>query len=350
MIQKRPNNRYAVTVWDPSLKRRRHIGTYDRLKDARAAENAAKAARAPGDAETVGSFAARWPIDFPRPKASTTKHNTERVSDFARLHGRLRMADVDSRLVDRYLSADPARKQRVPALRAMFNDAKRRGIVTHNPFAELGLSRTRGNRDRTPPSQEQVAVMLDIAWRITPPSFAAWLQCAARTGMRPGELDALKWSRVDLAVDEIDVREQWNAGARTFTAPKNGKARRIAITAPARDALLRMPRTESWVFPNLRGSHWTPSSRTFHWNRVRAKADLEDYSLYMCTRHACGYWMLNVLGLSAAQIAQQFGHTDGGTLIETNYGHRDLQRSLDAIKRAAAADVRPLRVVREDTA
>jgi integrase len=350
VIQRRPNGRYAVTCYDPTLKRRRQVGTYDRLKDARAAENAAKAARAPGDAETVVSFAARWPIDFPRPKASTTRHNTERVSDFARLHGRLRMADVDSRLVDRYLSADPARKQRVPALRAMFNDAKRRGIVTHNPFAELGLSRTRGNRDRPPPSQEQVARMLDIAWRITPPSFAAWLQCATATGMRPGELDALRWHRVDLGRDEIDVREQWNAGARQFTAPKNGKPRVIAITPPARDALLRLPRGDGFVFPNLRGSYWTPSSRTFHWNRVRAKADLDGFTLYVCTRHFAAWYMLNVLGLPASVVAHQLGHEDGGRLVELTYGHRERARSLDAIKRAWAAEVRPLRAVREDTA
>src|SRR5687768_1828521 len=115
MIQKRPNGRYAVTVYDPSLKRRRQVGTYDKLKDARQAEAEAKAATKSADRETVGSFAARWVIDFPRPKQSTNLHNAERVTEFARLHTRTPMQDVTAKTVDRYLTADPKRKQRVPA-------------------------------------------------------------------------------------------------------------------------------------------------------------------------------------------------------------------------------------------
>jgi integrase len=347
MIQKRPNGRYAVTIYNGVGRPRRQIGTYDRLKDARAAEAAAKASAKAPDSESVAAFAARWVEDFPRPKNSTNAHNAERVAEFARLHARTPMAAITSRDVDRYLSADPARRQRVPALRAMWNDARRRGIVTTNPFANLGLAATRGNRDTPPPSQEQVAAMLETAWRITPPSFAAWLQVATATGMRPGELDALRWDRVSLEHDEIVVAEQWNAGSREFTTPKNGKTRTVAITPPARDALLDIPRESVYVFTTLRRTHYTPNSRNHHWNRVRP----EGFTLYQSTRHFAGWFMVNILGLDAAVVAHQLGHEDGGTLVERNYGHREKRRSLDAVKRAWAAEVRPLRSVdRRDTA
>jgi integrase len=341
VIQKRPNGRYAVTVYDPALKRRRQVGTFDKLKDARAAEAAAKASAKSPDSESVAAFHARWTVDFPRPKASTNRHNAERASEFAALHARTPMAAVTSRDVDRYLSADPKRRQRVPALRAMWNDARRRGIVTQNPFANLGLPTTRGNRDTPPPTQEQVATMLEQAWRLTPPSFAAWLQVATATGMRPGELDALRWDRVSLDHDEILVAEQWNSGSREFTTPKNGKQRDVAITPPARDALLAIPRESAFVFTTLRGTHYTPSSRNHHWNRVRP----EGFTLYQSSRHYAGWYMRNVLGLEAAVIAHQLGHEDGGHLVEVLYGHLERGRSLDKIKRAWAAEVRPLRSV-----
>jgi hypothetical protein len=52
-----------------------------------------------------------------------------------------------------------------------------------------------------------------------------------------------------------------------------------------------------FVFTTIRGTHYTPSSRTHHWNRVRAAAGLGDTTLYMATRHHFGWYPLNVLGL-----------------------------------------------------
>lgn len=347
MIQRRPNGRYAVTVYEASLKRRRQVGTFDKLKDARKAESAAKTAVRSADRETVASFAARWTTDFPRPKASTNQHNAERVAEFARLHARTAMTDIAAKAVDQYLSGQPLRRNRVPALRAMFNDARRRGIVTQNPFANLGLPTPRGNRDRPPPSQEQIAVMLEHAWNLTPPSFAGWLQVATSTGMRPGELDAIQWNAVNLEQGEAVVKVQWSAATRELTLPKNGRTRVIAITPPALDALLRLPRESEWVFTTLRGTHYTPSSRSFHWNRVRAAAGLHDFSLYRATRHYAASYLYNVLDLPAEDVAIQLGHRDGGQLVREVYGHRDEARARDRIKRAWAAEIRPLRAVDE---
>lgn len=351
MIQKRANGRYAVTVYDPALKRRRQVGTRDKLTEARSLEAAARLDITGGERETVAAFAARWTRDFPRPKQSTDAHNAERVSDFADHHGRMLMQDVTAQTVDKYLTADAKRQRRVPALRAMWNDARRRGVVTHNPWANLGLATTRGNRDRQPPSQEQIAVMLEQAWKLTPPSFAAWLTFGAYTGMRPGELDALRREQVDLEHGEIHVREQWSPAARAFTRPKNGRARTVALTPPARDAFLRLPAESDWAFTTLRGTHYTPSSRSFHWNRVRVGAGLADFTLYLATRHYACWYLYDVLGLPAEDVAIQLGHTDGGALVRTLYGHRDEGRARERIRRAWGGEVRTLRAIdRRDTA
>jgi hypothetical protein len=42
------------------------------------------------------------------------------------------------------------------------------------------------------------------------------------------------------------------------------------------------------VFTTLRGSHYRPSSRAHHWNRVRCAAGLGNVDLYTATRHYFG--------------------------------------------------------------
>jgi integrase len=115
--------------------------------------------------------------------------------------------------------------------------------------------------------------MVATADQITPPSFAAYLHVAAFEGMRPGELDGLKHEDIDYARRVIRVERQWNAKVRKFTEPKYGK-RTIALTDPARERLVSLPVESEFVFTTLRGTHYTPSARSHHWNRVRAVSGL----------------------------------------------------------------------------
>jgi hypothetical protein len=87
----------------------------------------------------------------------------------------------------------------VPALRAFFNDAARAPagrLIDRNPFAKHGLCSSRGRRDTQPPAQVDIARFVRLGDELTPPSFAACLDVAVREGMRPGELDALRWDRI----------------------------------------------------------------------------------------------------------------------------------------------------------
>jgi integrase len=94
-------------------------------------------------------------------------------------------------------------------------------LIERNPFQKLGISRGKGRRDQQPPSEPLVWRMIAHARTLACPSFASWLQVAAFTGMRPGELDALRWERIDFDRHRIIVAEQFNAATRTFDTPKN---------------------------------------------------------------------------------------------------------------------------------
>jgi integrase len=173
-----------------------------------------------------------------------------------------------------------------------------------------------------------------LADELTPPSFAAYLDVAVHEGMRPGELDSLRWDRIDFQRGTVVVDQQWNSIEHAFTPPKHGSVRTIALTDPARERLLRLPRESESVFTTLRGSHYRPSSRSHHWNRVRCSAGLGKVDLYTATRHYFGWYACNVLELNARDIALHFGHQDGGELVRKTYGHPDARLARDRVREA----------------
>jgi integrase len=111
-----------------------------------------------------------------------------------------------------------------------------------------------------------------------------------------------------------------------------------------------MPREQGhdrYVFTTVRGTHYTPSARSHHWNRVRCAAGLPDCTLYLASRHFAAWFMLNVLGLAPHVVAVQLGHKDGGKLVTQLYGHPDAAVARRLIREAHsdAGRVAPLRVV-----
>jgi integrase len=59
-----------------------------------------------------------------------------------------------------------------------------------------------------PPTQVHIARFVALADELTPPSFAAYLDVAVYEGMRPGELDALRWTKIDYQAGTIRIDEQ----------------------------------------------------------------------------------------------------------------------------------------------
>jgi integrase len=345
-LSRLPSGRWRAQVYDPSLGRNVSVsrvlggpGTFATKSEAKRAREQARARLGDVrmDGGTLHGFWERWTTDplFARPKESTNIHNRERTRAFVDRYGTRRMDAIDDAVVAEWL-AGGKRNGTIPALRAMFNDAasaKGGRLVRQNPFARLGISRGPGRRYEQPPSEEQVWKLIRCARELASPSFAAWLQVAAFTGMRPGELDALRWFNVDLARSRIRVVEQYSAMARKFTLPKNGQTREAPLTEPAREAILSLPVGGEFCFAPIRGNHWTASARAYHWKAVRAAAGWEG-SLYLATRHFAGWYMVNVLELPSEDVAIALGHTDGGELVRKLYGHRDRERALDRVTAA----------------
>ncbi|MGA8365231.1 MAG: hypothetical protein WB709_12025 [Solirubrobacteraceae bacterium] len=345
-VMKLPSGRWRAQVYDPLTGGNVSVsrvlggpGTFATKSEAkRARERARERLSEPRSREvTLRVFWERWTSDplFARPKESTNIHNRERTRAFVDRYSDLRIDRIDDEVVAEWL-AGGKRNGTVPALRAMFNDAasaKAGRLVRQNPFARLGISKGPGRRYEQPPSEEQVWKLIRCAHELASPSFAAWLQVAAFTGLRPGELDALRRANVDLDRGRIRVVEQLNAKTRTFTPPKNGQAREAPLTVPAREAIVGLPVEGEFCFPPIQGQHWSPGSRAYHWKAVRGAVGWQG-TLYLATRHFAGWYMVNVLELPSEDVAIALGHTDGGELVRKLYGHRDHERALDRVTAA----------------
>jgi hypothetical protein len=159
------NGRPVVEVYDPTTKKKQHVRPRDHGMEsppAGASERTlrrwaealerlalnARDARRPGQGEeTCDSFATRWPDDYRRGKKgrlrgdSTVEHNRERVRAFGAAHTGRSLRSIGRPEARSWANAHPGT---VPALRAMFNDALEDGLCDVNPFAKLGLDRSKG--------------------------------------------------------------------------------------------------------------------------------------------------------------------------------------------------------------
>lgn len=115
----------------------------------------------------------------------------------------------------------------------MYEDARNVGLVEINPFSNLRLPASERTEEVHPPSLEEYWQLLEACTVLGGYSreFRAMIQFSAWTGVRAGELHALRWE--DVGSETIRIR-----GARKSDGeigrPKNGKEREIAFVEPAR--------------------------------------------------------------------------------------------------------------------
>jgi integrase len=217
MITER-NEAFGVRVYCGQARGYEWIGTfkfrdYGARRGARkAAEQAEAEARFRGNTIcrrtlTIEAYVERYLDDNrERQKDSAYVTASSRLAPFRREFGHLLLEDGS---VDRRAASDWAREHRscVPAVVALFSQAIKDEELTRNPFK--GLSRkTRGRKDNIPLADSELDRLCDYAPRVHGaygPMMPALILVAAYSGMRPGELFALRWSDIDFAAMRIHV-------------------------------------------------------------------------------------------------------------------------------------------------
>ncbi len=128
--------------------------------------------------------------------------------------------------------------------------------LTGNPVAGVEKQRQRSTGDLEVFSPEEVMALVRTA--ASEQDGAIYLT-AAFTGLRRGELLALRWRDVDFAVSLIRVRASYAAGA--LTSPKSGKVRSVPMAPDVAKALASLGQRSEWVadddlvFPGVNGTY-----------------------------------------------------------------------------------------------
>jgi integrase len=337
MIVKRGGG-YGVSVYDPAIRRKRWIGTFPTRREAVEAERAASQKRGVLWNITCAQFVERWLRDYARPAPATQRNYKYGLQGFAADFGRQRLADLDRVTARAWALRQP--QSNVRAARAMLTDAINDGLHPGpNPFANLRLEQSRGRKDLIALTETEVSELGEVALRVHGdygPTFRAMIVFAAYVGLRPGEFFALE--RSDVRSDEVSIRQNLD-GTGQLKLPKNGKQRVVILPPPARAALLDVvPRLDvSWLITTRRGRQFTKSSLLYYWNPVRAAFGRPGMDFYEL-RHFCATHLLE-LGVSHADVAVQLGHTDGGALVMSTYGHPSEDLARERLKRAYSPSV-----------
>jgi integrase len=319
MARKR-GKRWTASGYDKAVGRKIHLGTYDSKKAALEAEaNHRLKTRATGR-EICESFAERWTRDYPRPRASTNKHNAERVRAFAKDFKGVKLADVDRPTARAWAMKHPAN---LSSCRAMFSDAVRDGIIDMNPFAQLRLPGSRGRKDLVALTERELVALADVALTNEMElgdygrEYRAQVLFAGYVGLRPGELFALK--RDDVA-GQLCTIERALSSTGEIGATKNGRCRTVIVPPAAQNALLDVPAHRSGLlFSSPTDAMWRQAAHHRYWSLLRRFAKRPGFDFY-ALRHTAATLLLE-RGVTPWDVAIQLGHTDGGQLVMELYGH-----------------------------
>jgi integrase len=211
VIVKRGNG-YGVRVYDRTLKRKRWVGTFASKAEAREAEREASRRRSVGGRMTCAEFSTLWLERYPRAAGATQRNYPYGLKAFSDEFARVRLADVDRLSARAWALHAPTSNVRV--VRAMFNDAINDGIHPGpNPFANLRLEQSRGRKDLTALTREQVDELGQVALNVHGefgPTFRAMIIFSAYVGLRPGKLFALERRRgARRSDDPSEPRRHW---------------------------------------------------------------------------------------------------------------------------------------------
>jgi integrase len=339
---------------DPLTGRRQYVtktvrGGKREAQKALAALVAGPAPTGPAAAMTTGQMLERW-FEQAEPNLSpSTADHTRIVLDAHLLPhvGETPLRKLTTAKIDalyRLLSERGGRggKPLAPAtvrrthnvLHRALGQAVRWGWLTVNPAAASSPPRL-PSRDIKPPSPEQVRLLFVRAAEENP-AFAVFLQLAAATGARRGELVALRWMDVDLAKGVVTIARGAVKGkdGLVFKDTKTHGIRRIALDqstvallaahrqsseSVARACETALPE-DAYVFsddPDGRSS-WRPWLMTQAFARLAERAGMPEVRLHDL-RHFVATRLLSN-GVDVRTVAGRLGHKNPNVTLSV-YAH-----------------------------
>lgn len=289
---------------------------------------------------TTGEYLTRWLSDSVR---GTVRESTYRS------YGRV----VDGQLVPGVGRVKLA-KLRPDHVRGLYRDMLDKGISTRTvQYAHTLLKRAltqavhdgliprnvveavrppKLKRDEVQPlNAAQVRALLEAASEADD-RLSTLYTVAVRTGMRPGEMLALRWSDVDLEAGTVQINRALSEGE--FTPPKTARSRRRINLSPATITALkshrkrqleeRMARAGLWedhglVFPSSVGTPKSQRNLNREFKSAAKRAGLPQHFKLYDLRHTCATLLLS-RNIHPKYVQELLGHASIALTLDT-YSH-----------------------------
>ena len=267
--------------------------------------------------------------------------------------GRLAVRDVDAAILDRFYEhltdekglSSSSVHQAHAIIRGALRRAVRWGWLTTNPARDAAPPRVRKN-EMAIPSAEQVLAAIDGAGE-RDPLLGTFVRLAAATGARRGELAALGWRHVELALATVSIEgSAYDDEHRVVHVKdtKNHAKRVVSLDLETVEALAEHRRRvgdiaavagvvlvpDAFVFSHSPDGSLpvSPDFFTSAWARLRTQVGLDGIRLHDL-RHFQATMLLRA-GVPVKNVSRRIGHRDAATTLNV-YAH-----ALEDVDREAA--------------
>jgi len=300
---------------------------------------------------TLGEFAEHWLATL-RPELaanSILRYEGELKIHILPKYGRRQLAKISRENIERWKS-DLLKEFKanhvsnlIVTLKQIFKQAAEWNYLIKNPAASVKLPK-KPKIEKSYLTHEQIRQLLDatesIQWRV-------FFLTAVTTGLRVGELVAMKWKYIDWEQGTYAVAEtyQYHGPDKGFKSPKSDKSAGTVQLSPAGLDLLKLHKIEQarhrlqtpgycdldLIFPRPKGTvYFPPNIRQNIWYPLLKKTGLSSIRLHDL-RHTCAALLIDQ-GESPKFIQQQMRHASIQTTFDV-YGHLFPEHGQEAAKR-----------------
>lgn len=267
----------------------------------------------------------RWLQDDRQRKPSTLRDYRSIINaHLLPAFGEQRLEEITTEQIERWSASltgrgtmnNRTRLKILTVLHGVMKRATRVWKLPRNPVSDVEKPVQRRSTEIEVFSPEEVMALVREA---TAEQDAAIFLTAAFTGLRRGELVALRWRDIDFARRHIRVTASYSEGG--FTTPKSGKARSVPMAPAVAEALARLNRRESrtgdddLAFPGVAGSFLDASALYRRYKAALKRAGLRPLRFHDL-RHTFGTQVIGNPQVSILQLKEWMGHADIDTTMK----------------------------------
>lgn len=325
--QRKSDGRWIASIPDGHGGRARYVTGTSREDVLRRLETAKKSTTSPraASAESVAAFLERW-LKGERARGRLRPRTADGYETLIRLHinpvlGRMRLeavraSDIDL-MVNRVLEdrSQATARHAYKVVRRALAQARKWDLIEDNPAERVDAPRMRSAAPN-PLTVDEARDFLKAA--AEDPRFALYA-LALTTGMRRGELLALKWSDLDLKGGTVRVARTLRQVDRyrfVRDEPKTERSKReLVIPAVALKALKDMPKgTTGYVFARPDGRPLPPAEVTRDFQKC-LKAHGFRTVRFHDLRHTAANLLLDRMGGDIRAVSAMLGHASITTTV-----------------------------------